>query len=195
MDKPRPDKQNIQIKGETLLKIENLRDAAHEQGLKKSYPDVVADAMNLFYDVSVGARSGKMLEELAEERAWALGMACMNILVTVIKSGQNVKECECIYQPAVDAIGITLPNGYNILMPAMSADPSRVFFHTKDMLIRSGIAKQEAGADGPISTIDLDRLLGQPMEKDHAEVSENQSQNAGNPGVVELSSRGRELRI
>ena len=72
----------------------------------------------------------------------------MNVLVTVIQSGQNVKECECIYQPVVDAIGITLPNGYNILMPAMGADPSRVFFHTKDMLIRSGIARQEAGATG-----------------------------------------------
>ena len=82
----------------------------------------------------------------------------------MIQSGQNVKECECIYQPVVDAIGITLPNGYNILMSAMGADPSRVFFHTRDMLIRSGIARQEAGEDEPISTIDLDRLLGQPME-------------------------------
>ena len=147
--------------------MDALRDAAHRKGLRKSYPGVVADAVNMFYDISTGVTL-PVLQQVAEQRAVALGISCMNVLVTVIQSGQNVKECECIYQPVVDAIGITLPNGYNILMPAMGADPSRVFFHTKDMLIRSGIARKEAGADGPISTIDLDRLLGQPMEKDRA---------------------------
>ena len=165
MPKPKPDTQNVQIKGETLVKMDTLRDAASKQGSKKSYPDVVADSVNLFYDVSSGARSARTREEVAEERAVALGISCMNILTAVIQSGQNVKECECIARPGVDAIGIILPNGYTILMPAMGTDPSRVFFHTRDMLIRSGIAKQEAGeagADGPISTIDLDRLLGAP---------------------------------
>ena len=164
----KPNKQTMQIKGETLVKMDNLRDAAHRQGQKKSYPDVVADAVNLFYDVSCGARSAATRDEVAEERAVALGISCMNILTAVIQSGQNVKECECIAQPGVDAIGIILPNGYTILMPAMGTDPSRVFFHTRDLLIKSGIARQEAGADGPISTIDLDRLLGQPKEEKHA---------------------------
>ena len=79
MDKPRLEKQTMQIKGETLVKVDTLRDAAHRQGQKKSYPDVVADAVNLFYDVSCHARSGATLDELAEERAWTLGMACMNV--------------------------------------------------------------------------------------------------------------------
>ena len=162
MDKPKPNKQNVQIKGETLVKMDNLRDAAHRQGRKRSYPDVVTDAINLFYDVSCHARSAATRDEVAEERAVALGIACMNILITVIRAGQNVKECECIAKPAVDAIGVVLPDGYTVLMPAMGADPERVFFHTRDMLIKSGIARQEAGADGPISTIDLDRLLGAP---------------------------------
>ena len=162
MDKPT--KQNIQIQGETLDKMDTLRDAARKQGVRKSYPSVVADAVNLFYDVSCHARSGATLDELAEERAVALGISCMNILTAVIQSGQDVKECECIAQPGVDAIGITLPNGYTILMPAMGTDPSRVFSHTRDMLIKSGIARQEAGADGPISTVDLDRLLGAPVQ-------------------------------
>ena len=168
MRKPKPNRQNVQLQGETLDKMDILRDAAGKQGVKKSYPGVVADAVNLFYDVSTGVRSAATRDEVAEERAVALGISCMNILTAVIQSGQNVKECECIAQPGVDAIGITLPNGYTILMPAMGADPERVFFHTRDLLIRTGKAKQEAGADGPISTIDLDRLLGQPMEKDHA---------------------------
>ena len=150
MDKPKPNKQNVQIKGETLVKMDNLRDAAHRQGQKKSYPDVVADAINLFYDVSCHARSGARLDELAEERAVALGISCMNILTAVIQSGQNVKECECIAQPGVDVIGIILPNGYTILMPAMGTDPSRVFFHTRDLLIKSGIARQEAGEALPV---------------------------------------------
>ena len=164
MGKPKPNKQNVQIQGETLEKMDALRDAARKQGLKKSYPGVVADAMNLFFDVSVGERSAATRNEVAEERAVTLGISCMNILITVIHSGQNVKECECMYQPAVDAIGIILPNGYTIFMPAKGADPARVFFHTRDMLIKSGIAREEAGGEGPISTIDLDRLLGQRME-------------------------------
>ena len=51
-------KQNIQIQGETLKKMDILRDAARKQGLLKSYPSVVADAVALFYDVSAkgGAR-------------------------------------------------------------------------------------------------------------------------------------------
>ena len=165
MDKPKPTSQNIQIKGETLVKMDNLRDAAHRQGQKKSYPDVVADAINLFYDVSCHARSGARLDELAEEREVTLASALSNILVTVIKSGQDVKDCECIAQPAVDVIGILLPTGHPILMRAMGADPERVFRQCRDMLIKSGIARQKAGADGPISTIDLDQLLGQPAEE------------------------------
>ena len=168
MGKPKPNRQNVQIQGETLDKMDILRDAARKQGVRKSYPGVVADAVNLFYDVSCHARSGATLDELAEEREVTLGIACMNILTAVIQSGQNVKECECIAQPAVDAIGIILPNGYTVLMPAMGADPAKVFSHCREMLIRSGVAKQEAGSDEPISTIDLDQLLGQPMEEKHA---------------------------
>ena len=165
MGKPKPNSQNVLIRGETLEKMDTLRDAARNQGLSKSYPGVVADAMNLFFDVSVGERTAATREEVAEDRALMLGVFCMNILITVIHSGQNVKDCECVYQPAVDAIGIMLPSGHTVIMPARGADPSRVFFHTRDMLIRSGVAREETGADGPISTIDLDRLLGQPMEK------------------------------
>lgn len=164
MGKPKPTKQNIQIQGETLDKMDILRDASSKQGVRKSYPSVVSDAVNLFYDVSCHARSGATLDELAEERAVALGISCMNILTAVIQSGQDVKECECIAQPGVDAIGITLPNGYTILMPAMGTDPAKVFRHCRDMLIKSGVARQEAGADGPISTIDLDRLLGASIQ-------------------------------
>ena len=165
MDKPKPTSQNIQIKGETLDKMDILRDAASKQGVQKSYPAVVADAVNLFYDVSTGARSAATRDEVAEERAVALGISCMNILITVVHSGQNVKECECIAQPGLDVIGIILPNGHPILMPAMGADSERVFFHTRDLLIRTDTAKQEAGADGPISPIDLDQVLGRKVKE------------------------------
>ena len=161
MQKPRPSKQNIQIQGETLDKINDLRDAAHRKGLSKSYPDVVADSVAVFYDISTGATTS-VLQQVAEQREVTLGISVMAILVTVIQSGQNVKDCECVFQPVVDAIGVILPNKHTVLMPAMGADPERVFFHTRDMLIKSGIARQEAGADGPISTIDLDQLLGAP---------------------------------
>ena len=161
MTKPRPSSQNIQIQGETLEKIDDLRDAAHRRGLRKSYPGVVADAVNVFYDISTGATTS-VLQQVADQREVTLGISVMAILVTVIQSGQNVKDCECVFQPVVDAIGIILPNGYTVQMPAMGADPEKVFRHCREMLIRSGIAKQEAGADGPISTIDLDQLLGAP---------------------------------
>ena len=165
MQKPRPSKQNVQIQGETLKKIEDLRDAAHRKGLRKSYPDVVEDAVNVFYDISTGATTS-VLQQVADQREVTLGISVMSILVTVIQSGQNVKDCECVFQPVVDAIGIILPNGYTILMPAMGADPAKVFRHCREMLIRSGMAKQETGADGPISTIDLDRLLGAPIQEE-----------------------------
>ena len=161
MQKPRPSKQNIQIQGETLKKIEDLRDAAHRKGLRKSYPGVVADSVDVFYDISTGA-TASILHQVAEQREVTLGISVMAILVTVIQSGQNVKDCECVFHPVVDAIGVILPNGYTIQMPAMGADPAKVFAYCRQMLIRSGIAKQEAGADGPISTVDLDRLLGAP---------------------------------
>ena len=161
MGKPKPITQNVQLKGIILEKMDSLRDAARKQGQVKSYPNVVADAVNLFFDVAVGDQVAATRDAVKEERAVVLGICFMNILITVIQSGQNVKECEFIYQPAVDAIGCTLPGGHTLLMPTMGADPARVFFHTRDMLIKSGVAR-EAGADGPISTIDLNKLLGPP---------------------------------
>ena len=163
MTKPRPSKQNVQIQGETLDKMNELRDAAHRRGLRKSYPGVIKDAVDVFYDISTGATT-PVLQQVADQREVTLGIACMNVLVTVIQAGQDVKDCACIYQPVVDAIGIILPSGYIVQIPAMGADPARVFSHCRQMLIRSGIAKQETGGDGPISTIDLDRLLGPPEE-------------------------------
>ena len=136
MPKPKPETQNVQIKGETLVKMDTLRDAANKQGSKKSYPDVVADAVNLFYDVSCGARSSRTRDEVAEERAVALGISCMNILTAVIQSGQNVKECECIARPGVDAIGIITaerihnPDAGNGHRPLKGVLPHAGYAHT-----------------------------------------------------------------
>ena len=83
MTKPRPSSQNIQIQGETLEKIDDLRDAAHRRGLRKSYPGVVADAVNVFYDISTGATTS-VLQQVADQREVTLGISVMAILVTVI---------------------------------------------------------------------------------------------------------------
>ena len=50
----KPTKQNVLLQAETLEKIDILRDAARKQGVMKSYPGVVADAVNMFYAVSAG---------------------------------------------------------------------------------------------------------------------------------------------
>ena len=83
------------------------------------------------------------------------------MITALLWTGQDVSQCEFLVVPSVGAVGIKLPNGRDLLIPGMGADPDKVMLNIRDMLIKSGIA-QEAGADGPISTIDLDQLLGAP---------------------------------
>ena len=94
--------------------------------------------------------------------------------------------CLLSYLPVVDAICVSLDAVPDTLIHAGGADPAaianviaeqlrsrgyiqddgtdpaKVMQNTRDLLLKSGIARQETGADGPISTIDLDRLLGAP---------------------------------
>ena len=156
---PKKTKQNIQIQGETLKKMDILRDAARKQGLLKSYPSVVADAVALFYDVSAGGRVVATADAVQVEREMVLGISIANLLTALVWTGQDVSQCEFLVVPSVGAVGIKLPNGRDLLIPGMGADPDKVMHNIRDMLIKSGIG-QEAGADGPISTIDLDQLLG-----------------------------------
>ena len=165
MLKPRPSKQNVQIQGETLEKIDILRDAARKQGLRKTYPGVVGDAVNLFYDVSAGGRVVATADGVQVEREMVLGISISNLITALVWTGQDVSQCEFLVVPSVDAVGIKLPNGRDLFIPAMGADPAKVMQNTRDLLLKSGVARQEAGADGPISTIDLDRLLGAPVKE------------------------------
>ena len=165
MPKPKPTKQNVLLQAETLEKIDILRDAARKQGVMKSYPGVVADAVNMFYAVSAGGSVVATADAVQVEREMVLGISIANLITALFWTGQDVSQCEFLVVPSVGAVGIKLPNGRDLLIPGMGADPAKVMQNTRDLIIKSGIAKQEVGPDGPISTIDLDRLLGQQKEE------------------------------
>ena len=162
---PKPNKQNVQIQGETLEKMDILRDAARKQGLRKSYPGVVADAVNLFYDVSAGGRTVATADAVQVEREMVLGISICNLITALVWTGQDVSHCEFLVVPSVGAVGLKLPNGRDLLIPGMGAYPAKVWQNTRDLLLKSGVAQEEIGAEGAITAIDMDKLLGKRMAK------------------------------
>ena len=153
--------RTIRLFDKTLELASELIADFEKQGLRASWTSVTNTAIQLMHSTMIDKNFTLVSNaELAERRAYDVGTSIAAILGALCSAKVDMTGCELAYHPAVDAIGIRLPDIPDTLIHAGSADPAAIANVVTEQLRSRGYIQDDGG-----SIVDMDLLLGETAKE------------------------------